>query len=511
MKKYLLVVLPIFIITSCVSVKRYNEKIETPVAAEQLKDDVDFAYKNLQRLHPQLFWYIDRPELDHKFDSLKSTINQPLKPNDFFWKLAPVIAEIKEAHLRLVPLQKRLTQKEIRRLKNQRGLFSRFSYLVDGSRLIVTDNPERVANMNTGTEILKINDLPVTEMLQKYRQLTNSDGENTTFQKYILARRWPTYFTTEYGISDSVKLVTKYCDTLHHFYLKREAITTKTRKKEEAAERKILNTEKGKTKDYNPTTKSYNRELRFLSADSSIAYMRIKTFSGRHSMKFYKESFSEIKKRGAKYLILDIRENFGGSLAEINNLYSYLVSDRFEFIKDIEVTSRTSMFEARYLSEFPLVLKPLAIVGYPFYLVGTALSVKKEDDRFYLRNNGFFALKNPKDEHFSGKIYVLINGGSFSAASILPSKLKYEKKALLVGEETGGANDGTVAGRYAIKKLPSSKLPLPIGLMLIQPNIEFSHTKKGVVPHHEILPSSEDVLRKKDIQLEWVLNHIKHQ
>jgi C-terminal processing protease CtpA/Prc len=52
----------------------------------------------------------------------------------------------------------------------------------------------------------------------------------------------------------------------------------------------------------------------------------------------------------------------------------------------------------------------------------------------------------------------LINGASFSASSIISAKLKYEKRAVIVGEETGGANDGTVAGVNNTVTLPHSKL-----------------------------------------------------
>lgn len=497
------------LLTSCVSVKKHNAKHEILIAPEKLKQDVDFSYKKLQKLHPNLYWYISKDSLDYKFDSLKNSIRQPLKPNEFYRKLAPVIAQIKEGHLRLVPLEKRLTRKEIKNLEKQKGLLSRYNFVLDGNRIFVKDNAEKIPNMNVGTEILKIKDIPVKDLLESYRPFVNSDGENQTFQKYILARRWPSYFTADHGILDSVKIEAQYRNESKTFYLKREKITKTEKKKVENANKKITKSEKGKTKDYNVITKSYNRDLQFPVKDSTVAYMKIKTFSGIYSRKFYRESFATLKKSPAKYLILDIRDNLGGSLAEINNLYSYLVSEKFQFINDIEITSPSAMYQANYFSEFSWLTKPFAVAGYPFYLMGTALSIKKESDRFYLRNNGIFGLKKPKENNFKGKIYVLINGSSFSAASILPSKLKHEKRAFLVGEETGGANDGTVAGRYSTKKLPNSKVYLPIGLMLIQPSIEFTHTKKGVIPDHEIIPTLQEVLAKKDIQLDWVMEKIK--
>lgn len=499
----------LLILTSCVSVQKYNEKLQTPISAEKLREDVDFANHNLEKLHPNLYWYISKEKLKYQFDSLKSTLVQPLKPNEFYSKLAPIIANVKQAHLRLVPPAKRLTKKEIKNLEKQKGLLSRYNFVLDGNQIFVKDNADKIPNMQVGTELLKIKDISVRDLLQKYRPFVNSDGENETFQKYILALRWPGYFTNEFGILDSVKVETKYQNEIETFYLHREKITKEEKKKIEEHEKKLTKSQTGKTKDYNIVTKSYNRDLQFPTKDSSVAYMKIKTFSGTFSRKFYKQSFAILKNSPAQTLIIDVRDNLGGSLSEINNLYSYLVSEEFKFINDIEITSRTSMFHASYFTGIPNLLKPLALLGYPFYAAGLALSVKKENDHFYLRNNGIFALKKPKKDNFQGKIYILINGSSFSAASILPSKLKDAERAFLVGEETGGANDGTVAGQYSLKKLPHSKLFLPIGLMLIQPNIKFTHTKKGVVPDKEILLTTEQVLQKKDIQLQWIMDDLQ--
>ncbi|KIA83519.1 hypothetical protein OA84_08400 [Kaistella solincola] len=498
-----------FLLTSCISVKKFNEGLKKPVSAEKLKADVDFAQHQLEKLHPKLYWYISKEDLDFKFDSLKTTINKPLKPNEFYQKLAPVIADIREGHLRLYSAEKRLTKKEIRDLKKQKGLLSRYNFVVDGNRVFVKDNPDKLPNMKVGSEIISIKDIPVKNLIEKYKPFVNSDGFNTTFQKYSMARRWPTFFTEEFGILDSVKVETLFENQKNTFYLRREKISEKELKSKEKQEKKLTKSDSGKTKDYNIITKSFNRDLQFPQKDSSVAYMKIKTFSGTYSRKFYRQSFAVLKKSPAKYLIIDIRDNLGGSLAEINNLYSYLVSENFQFINDIEVTSRASMLQADYFREFPTLLKPFAVLVYPFYFVGSALSVKKESDGFFLRNNSFFSIRKPKKDHFTGKIYVLINGSSFSASSIIASKLKNDQRAFLVGEETGGANDGTVAGRYSTKKLPNSKLKLPIGLMLIQPNIDFTFTKKGVLPDEKISPTLDQIFKKNDVQLQWIFDDIK--
>lgn len=506
--KNLFFVIILVSLCSCVSVNKHNEILEIPISVKNLKKDVDFAQQKLEQLHPNLYGYISQKDLNHQFDSLKTTIKKPLKPNEFYQKLAPIISKVRQGHLRLYPYEKRLTKKQINHLKKQKGLLGRFNFVVQKNQIFVKDNADKIPNMNVGTEILKIKDIPVAELLRQYDPIVNSDGYNTTFQKYSMARRWPVFFTSEYGILDSVKLETKYQNQVKTFYLHREKITTEEKKATQEKNKKLTKSESGKTKDYNIQTKSYNRDLQFPKQDSSVAYLKIKTFSGTYSRKFYKQSFAIIKKSSAKYLILDIRDNLGGSLSEINNLYSYLVDKPFKFIEDMEVTSRYSLYHANYFKDLPTFVKPLAAITYPLYLIGTGLSVKKKEEKFYLRNNGLFSIKNPKKNHFEGKVYVLINGSSFSASSIIASKLKDAKRAFLVGEETGGANDGTVAGRYSTEKLPYSKLQFPIGLMLVQPHIQFTETQKGVVPDQEILLTLSDVLQKKDLELAWIMADI---
>jgi C-terminal processing protease CtpA/Prc len=243
-----------------------------------------------------------------------------------------------------------------------------------------------------------------------------------------------------------------------------------------------------------------------LAKDSSVAYIKIKSFSGTYSKKFYKETFATLKKPKTEYLIIDIRDNLGGSLAEINNLYTYFAKEKFKFIKDIEVSSRTSILSTDYLSNFPTLTKPLGVISYPLYMMFSVISTKKKDGKFYIKD--LFPSKKPKTNAYKGETYVLINGSSFSASSVISAKLKADHLATLVGEETGGANDGTVAGIYTTQKLPNSKMKLPIGLFLIQPNIEFSNTMKGVTPNVEIIPTLEEILQKKDVQLNWILNDI---
>lgn len=476
------------------------------ISPEKLREDVDFAYRKLQEMHPNLNWYISKQELDFKFDSLKTTINKPLTSTQFYFKLQPVIAKIREGHLSLKIPAKRFSKKEIKALKNKKGLFGRFEYHVEDDHLYFIENKDSIQNIKSGTELLSINGVPVSDYLKKYRQLISSDGYNTTFYPYYLKDVFFNFFVAEKGIMDSAKIETLYNDERQILTLKR-ASKNKTEIEKDKAEKK--RTPEKKLNDYVAATSSYNRNFKFLDKDSTIAYMKIKSFSRTFSDKFYKESFAKIKNAESSYLIIDIRENYGGSLYEINQLYSYLAPEPFVLIKPSKLVSRLTPLKTNYFRKSnPLEYTYKSLV-YPGYFLYQALNVYKGKDGIAYYKMKENKSTKPKENAFKGKVYVLINGGSFSASSIISSKLKFDKRVTLVGEETGGANDGTVAGFYSYQKLPNSKIDLPIGVLLVQPNITFGNTQKGVVPDVEIDESMQDIIDKRDVQLDWVKNDIQ--
>lgn len=504
--KYFLSLLFVLAIFSCTSVKNYNEQRLSLIQPDKLREDVDFAYRKLQEMHPNLNWYISKKELDFKFDSLKSTLTKPLTSTQFYFKVQPVIAKIREGHLSLKIPAKRFSKKEIKVLKNKKGLFGRFEYYVENNHLYFIENKDSIQNIRPGTELLSINDVPVSYYMKKYRELISSDGYNETFYNHYLKDVFFNFFVAEKGIMDSAKIETLYNDERQILTLKRETKDKKDLEKDKAEKKR---TPEKKLNDYIASTSSYNRNFKFLDKDSTIAYMKIKSFSRTFANKFYKESFAKIKNAESSYLIIDIRENYGGSLYEINQLYSYLAPEPFVLIKPSQLVSRVTPLKTNYFRKSnPLeyTLKSLAYPGYFFY---QALNVYKGKDGI-----AYYKMKEnkptrPKDDAFRGKVYVLINGGSFSASSIISSKLKFDKRVTLVGEETGGANDGTVAGFYSYQKLPNSKIDLPIGLLLIQPNISFENTQKGVLPDIEINQNMQDIIDKKDMQLDWVKSDIQ--
>lgn len=507
MQKNYFFLLFLLLITACGSVRKHNERQNICIPPEKLKKDVDFAYSKIKEMHPSLFLYISKEDLDRKFDSVKNTINTPLTPLQFYFKLQPVVSDIREGHLSLRIPSKMITKKEIKALENKKGMFSRFEYYVKDDRLFIIRNKDSIENIKPGTEIISIDSTPVSYYIERYRKLISTDGFNTTFKPYFLKDLFFNYYVAEKGYQNYATIETLFNGEKKTYTLTRESKSEDDLKKEKENKKR---TEEKKINDYVAFSDSYNRNFKFLDADSSIAYIKVKSFSGDYSAKFYRNAFEKIKNARASYLILDVRNNYGGSLEEIHKLYSYLSPEPYILIKPSEVNSATTPLKTNYFRKSNPLQYTFKTLTYPAFFFAQTFSTYKKDGKFYYKIKADRVSK-PDKNAFKGKIFVLINGSSFSASSILTSKLKNDKRAILVGEETGGANDGTVAGFYSYQVLPNSKIDLPIGLVLVQPDITPTHTKKGVLPDIPVNETMVDIIQKKDPQLDRILTEIKNE
>ena len=105
----------------------------------------------------------------------------------------------------------------------------------------------------------------------------------------------------------------------------------------------------------------------------------------------------------------------------------------------------------------------------------------------------------------------MINGNSFSASSILSTQLKGNQRAIFVGEETGGAYNGTVAGISKMYELPNTKVKVKVGLLYIDAPFKVTPDGYGVQPDVKIVPTYQDRLNKIDPELAWILEDIEDE
>ena len=510
----------ILVLEGCVSVEKYNEQQTDLRSVKGLTSDIEYAQHKLESLHPDLYHYISKKDLEYKFDSLKSSLTKPMTSYDFYFKLSPVIASIKQGHTQTLPFTKRLKYKEkILVKKSGTSPLSQYDYELFNDKLYIVKNNSTDSTIKTGTEVLSVNGIHPMEMISKYKNTFTSDGTNTTFFPRKLAKGFPRYLYYEIGIQDSVICQLKYNGTYRNITLKRPVISTRTGitklKETTAIDLKLQKKESQKRRllGYDPLKKVYSKMLTFPVQDSSVAIMKINDFMKGNFRKFYKQSFRLMDSLHTKIFILDLRDNGGGLIRDINTLYSYLADSSFHLIEKPVVTSKTSLWHFGYYTNHPFWLQAIQTLFLPVVVeinIFTFLKTRKGPDnkyRFAIRES---RLTHPSTDRFKGKVYVLINGGSYSASCLLSSNLKGSKRATFVGQETGGADNGCVAGILPVRSLRASKVQVRIGLLECKTPYTSLRDGRGIFPDVEITPSLEDRMSGNDPELQWVLNDI-HQ
>lgn len=525
MRKIILFLIIIVQLVSCVSVKKYNTQIETLHAPETLQSDIDHVYNQLKKHHPNLYQYTSKTDLDFKFDSLKVGIKTPINSLDFYKALAPIIAEVKQGHTSLGSAYKQFKRKEAKSLKKKEFEFSNLEFDYLNNKLWIVKTRGKDSSL-IGAEVLKINNESTSGLIEKIKKRFSSDGYNQTLHNRIIGRRFSTFFYKEKGFTDSLNIQFKIKDSIFSKTLKRiskekktkendslpEIIPIKLTKLERKQNKLAAKNKRKKDKKFGfiAKDKTYTRNFNFIGQDSSTVYMKIRSFSNGNYRKFYKESFKKLDSAKTKNVILDLRDNGGGRLAEINYLYAYLSKTEYTFMAPSQVNSRFSFFPAFMSNTKSVPSKIVSGILAPFVAVDNLLKTKKRDGKLYYKFR-YAKAQKPKDLNYTGDLYVLINGNSFSASSLISTHLQATNRAVFVGEETGGAFNGCVAGLYKIYQLPESKLKIRMGLMQIEAPFKQSPDGYGVKPNIEIAPTISDRLLGKDPEKDWILKQISEK
>lgn len=530
MKNYFLSMTIMLVITSCTSVKVYNEQITSLHAVEDLQSDVDKVYKQLKKHHPKLYQYTPKPVLDFKFDSLKSSITKPMNSRQFYKKLAPVLAHVKQGHISISSANKRFTRKERKQLKKKKFEFYELDFEYLNDKLWITNTRGKDSSI-VGSEVIRIEDDLATDLVALYKKRFASDGFNKTLHNRYVSKGFTSFFYKDKGFADSLKVTLRHNDSIFTRTFRRVSkkekeeevlndsvkVAIKKKKKpkkltrEEKLARRIENKRQRKYNrkhGYIASRKQYTRNFKFIGQDSTVGLMKIRAFGNGNYKKFYAESFAKLDSAKTKNFILDLRDNGGGRIAEIDYLYGFLTEKNYQFITESEVNSRIPFLKYLMSNTSSNSLKAISGILSPFIVAHNLLKIRKKDGKLYYNFKKHTKVKSPHPLNYNGKLYVLINGNSFSASSLISTHLKANKRAVFVGEETGGAYNGTVAGIYKIYQLPTSKLKIRMGLMQIEAPQKQVPDGYGIKPDIEKHPTIEDRISGKDTELEWLLNDI---
>jgi hypothetical protein len=514
------------LLSNCASVKKYNKSISEYLSEKQQLEDINYLQKKIYKYQPAIDLFVKKEFLDKKFDSLRELAKNPKKSNEFYLSVAPVVYSIKQGHNNVSPVIQKLNRKESKRvIKLGKNPYSQFDYFFENDKLFILHNFSKDTLIPKGAEVLKIGEFTPQQIKEKYWKTIVSDGFNTTFYKYSFAKKVSLYAQVEMGIIDSLKYQFKFKDSIFertiyrpnfkknknaekNTSLKKDTIVKKTINKKELKVKNKAERKKKALYGYDSDRKQYNRELTFKTSDSSVAVIKIRNFSTGNYKNFYKQSFELLQKKQTKTLILDLRNNPGGKLNDVKNLASYFTEIPYQLIEPVFLTKRNALWQSNYFKGALIWTYPFLASAYPVIKSIEFVKPKKNNLGNYTYSVSASKLHEPSPNNFKGKIYVLINGGSFSASCLIAAHLKTLKNVTFVGEETGGGANQTTAGRMPMFEMPNSKLNFNILLMDFRPKNQTQELGRGIEPDVTINYTINDLINNTDPQMEWIEKNI---
>src|SRR5262249_49789992 len=225
--------------------------------------------------------------------------------------------------------------------------------------------------------------------------------------------------------------------------------------------------------------------------DSTIADLKINRFGGKADNKnldaYIPGAFSQIDKKKSPAPILDLRDNGGGADELGKLLLSFLIDEPFKYYDDLVLNGLEFGFQ-KYSAR-----KDALPAG---------MMERQSNGKYRMIKHPNWGIQQPSKPTFSGKVFILINGKSFSTTSEFLSHAHARKRATFIGEESGGGYYGNTSGPSCFLTLPNTKLQAYVPLMTYYMAVQgYKAASHGVVPDYPVKYTIEELLDGKDKEL----------
>lgn len=425
------------------------------LAGHQALEDLSFLRQSILTYNPALPHY--HPGFEDLSSRLLNTVPEDsISLFDFFSRVCELSTLSHEGHFSLGQWEDTVH----RGFSADQYAYLPITILILSGQLFVWTDHSHEQLLRKGDRILAINGQSAEEILAQLRKVTPSDGHIFTYANrnietgfpwlYYLHIARPTWFHIEYISSSGERKTAK--------------IQALVQSVQQANYRKLYPT----TAETAADRQSAFHDLRF---EANHAVLKLPSFDHRwiaqhkvKSGKMYAEIFRELAAKNVNTLVIDLRNNTGG---------------RNEFADDI----------------VPFIMKPSA--ADPFLKKTVSWKGKEKTYRW----------PKPSRYAFGGHIYVLVNGKTYSAGSILARYLKEHADATIIGEETGSRYEGFAAGSSESVTLPHSglRIGIPRYHLLFPPSNRQTTSNRGVLPDHEVVYTFRDIQDKRDLEYEKAL------
>jgi len=424
-----------------------QEKDGVPLlfSVEDLQADFKQIQELLEKGHSILYKFVDKTAYDRLVKEQYAKIDKPMSLAEFYKIVAPTFAKIGCGHSSLW-LPKGYWKKLSPKLMPLRLVF------LDG-RAYVWRFYRKMEDIPEGVEILSVNGIPVSEVLDALKANISADGHMDSRKLHKINQAPSFFYGLQFGFPEKFSFIYRLSDRSEPRSFVCESVDLET---VQAAGAEINTTE------YNPL--DFTLDLEILE-HSDTAVLTIRSFvyyeNPQKFNDFIDEVFAKIDRLKIKNLVIDLRNNGGGNPFCTSHLFSYLIQEPLPYF-------------AKEYRRYETLASPIL----------------------------------PAERTFQGRLFVLINGGCFSSTPHLCALLKYHKIGTFVGTETGGTY--TCNGATREVKLRHTGAIAVVSRRPYAAAVDGFPDDQGILPDHRVTPCIEDLIEGRDVQKEYALRLISH-
>lgn len=467
---------PILFLSVGIPAQKKEDILSRKYAPEALRQDLLLFKKVVLAMHPSVGIYHTKDEYANLFDRAIENLKDSMGEKNFRIYCKRLAEELHCGHTEVLG-SKSYNKAIAKSLLN----YSPYVFMPVKDKLYVVANLNKKQDslVPKGVEVKSLNSIPSDSLIRYCRRFISSDGYNQTSKYHFVQLGFNNLYPALFGRPDSLTMLFKDGkNILEHRYsaFKVKNIPPLPLKKNEDSLFRLYRKAGIRTREVQGQQKTFILKL---DKFSHTAYRRV-----------YKKVFKQLHNKNTDNLILDLRNNGGGSLANAYRLLSYLIDSTYTQTLYTRIKKYPEKKHTRGNLSFRFTRFVFSVIGK---------QSNKNDTDYYT-----YTLKRNKKKQFNGKVFVLINGGSFSASCLVAAYLKKRKNTTFVGEESGGTQEGCNAGVTPYYTLPSTGIRVRIPAFRLIHDVQATFTGHGILPDYSIEYTFKTLISRKDLEFEKV-------
>jgi hypothetical protein len=447
------------------------------LGAQGLRQDLDVLWDAIEEAHGNPFGYVDRDTLRAAFEEAMTKMS-PMSEPEFAAVVGCLLGRMRDGHTRAYPSQSFMDS-----LSARRALLP-FKVSFAGEQLVIV--AARAGVLPIGAEVVGLDGRPIQTILHLLRPLLPIDGHAASGREWLLAAQFDLLYSMFIGRRSEVTV--------------RYRIGSGPVREQRVAAIAIADTVSRPTGRNSPPIS--------LRVDSLMAVLRIATFSAdeltARRLEFdtvIDSVFTTLRESGARNLIIDLRGNDGGRDTYGAHLLAHLMPDSFSYYRELTTRAESVSFHRLTLN-----------LDSTFNRRFASGLLRRPDGRFRFPESRHANLRRqgPHAPSFDGRVWLLIDGGSNSTTAEFAAVARQMRGVRVVGQESGGVQEGNTSGSFAILVLPTSRLRIVLPLVRYELAGDRPRSVgRGVPPDIAVVPTVDDVIGRTDTALQTVINEIR--